>query len=46
MRKPAKMMNTAMTGPGNVCAASMSGAMSATIRKKDAIATFARTRLR
>ena len=46
MRNPAKMMKTAMTGPGKVCAASMSGATSATMRKKDAIATLASTRLR
>ena len=46
MRKPAKMINTAMTGPGKVCAASMFGARSATMRKKDAIATFASTRLK
>jgi hypothetical protein len=46
IRNPAKMIKTAMTGPGNVCAASMSGAANATIRKNDAMATFASTKLR
>ena len=46
IRNPAKMMKIAMTGPGNVCAASMSGAASATMRKKDAMAMLARTKLR
>lgn len=46
IKNPAKMMNTAMTGPGNVCAASMFGASNAMMRKNDAIATLASTRLK